>query len=79
MGSVRSTLPDQMEGVGSILVVVVVVIAVFACGFWIGARSFKKTASKIVAGILCGLGAIAIAAGIAFAGCMFFLRQSGFH
>lgn len=73
------TLPDKMEGVGFILIVAVVVIAVFACGFWIGARSFEKPANKIVAGILCGLGAIAIVSGVAFAGCMFLLRQSGIH
>jgi hypothetical protein len=68
-----------MEAVGLLLILAIVVIAVFACGFWIGARSFKTTASKVVAGILCGLGAIAILTGIAFAGCMFFVQQSGFH
>ncbi len=68
-----------MEGLGIVLIVAVVLIAVFACGYWIGARSFETTASKMVAGILCGLGAIVIVAGIAFAGCMVVLRQGGFH
>ncbi len=68
-----------MEGLGIILIVAVIVIAVFACGFWIGARSFETTLSKIVAGILCGLGAIVIISGIAFAGCMFLLQRGSFH
>ncbi len=75
----RPVQTSQMEGVGIILIFALVVIAVFACGFWIGARSFGTTFSKIVAGILCGLGAIVIVSGIAFAGCMFLLRKGGLH
>ena len=64
---------------GVLFIFALIAIAVFAGGFWLGTLSFENPASKIIAGILCGLGAVAIVGGIAFAGCMFLVQQTGFH
>jgi hypothetical protein len=68
-----------MAASGFFLIVGVIALGVFVFGCWIGARSFESTTSKVVAGILCGLGAVAIAAGIAFGGCLLLLSNSNFH
>lgn len=69
----------QMEAGGFILVVGVIALGVFGFGCWIGARSFESTTSKVVAGLLCGLGAVAIAAGIAFGGCLLVFSNTNFR
>lgn len=68
-----------MQVTGLFIIVAIIVIAVFSFGCWLGVRSFETTMSKVVAGILCGLGAVAIAAGIAFGGCLLLLRNANFH
>ena len=64
---------------GIIFIIGLVVIGVFGFGCWFGARSFESRMSKVVAGILCGLGAVAIVAGIAFGGCLLILSGTNFH